>query len=324
MKKCKAAFFGNTESYFNMVFSLEKQKEIRNITEMLPERITAQNMDSHDLSDVEVIFATWGFFAPSDLQLQHMKNLKAVFYAAGAVDGFARPFFRHNIRIFSAWKANAVPVAEMAAAQILLSLKNYFAFTRAVREPSKWRRDLYPCPGAYGETVALIGSGTISTMVKEFLQKHDLKILTIATNPEDRTISLEEAFRKAYVISNHLPNLETNQKVITEEMFASMRQGATFINTGRGAQIDEEGLCRVLQKRPDLSVLLDVTAPAEPPVKDSPLYQLPNVFLSPHIAGSWNDEVYRMADYMIEDYKRYVNGEEPRNEFTESMLPPLP
>ena len=324
MKKLKGAFFCNSESYFNMVFPPEKQEEIRLIAEMYPERITAQNMDSHDLSEVEVIFSTWGFFAPTDQQLDAMKNLKAVFYAAGAVDGFARPFFKHNIRIFSAWKANGVPVAEMAYAQILLSMKNYFAFARSVREPSKWQRSLYPCSGAYGETVALIGSGTISTMVKEFLGRHDLKVLTVATNPEDRTVSLEEAFRTAYVISNHLPNLECNQKVITEEMFASMRQGATFINTGRGAQIDEEGLCRVLQKRPDLSVLLDVTHPAEPPVADSPLYRLPNVFLSPHIAGSWNNEVYRMTDYMISDYKRYANGEEPLNEFTESMLPPLP
>ena len=102
-------------------------------------------------------------------------------------------------------------------------------------------------------------------------------------------------------------------------MFASMRQGATFINTGRGAQVDEEGMCEVLKDRPDLTALLDVTCP-EPPENDSPLYKLPNVHLSAHIAGSWNDEFHRMADYMIEEYNRYVAGEEALYEITEKVL----
>lgn len=322
MKKLKAAFFCNSETSFNDVFYKEAREEICRLTDMFPERITKQNIDSFDLSEIEVIFSTWGIFIPTEEQFDAMPKLKAVFYAAGAVDGFARPFFARNIRISSAWKANAVPVAEMAFSQIMLSMKNYFAFTRAVKGPSLWKRNLFPCRGAYGDTVALIGNGTIASMVKTDLERRNLKVLMVATSPEDRTVSLEEAFRTAYVISNHLPNLDTNKKVITKEMFASMRQGATFINTGRGAQVDEVGMIEVLRERPDLSVLLDVTDP-EAPVEGSELYTLPNVFLSPHIAGSWNDEFHRMADYMVEDYKRYINGEEILNEFTLEMLPPL-
>ena len=75
----------------------------------------------------------------------------------------------------------------------------------------------------------------------------------------------------------------------------------------------------MLKQRPDLTVLLDVTWP-EPPAKDSELYKLPNVRLSSHIAGSLNDEVHRMADYVIEDYKNFVNGEPLVNEVTEQIL----
>ena len=98
-----------------------------------------------------------------------------------------------------------------------------------------------------------------------------------------------------------------------------MRPHATFINTGRGAQIDEAGLIRVLKNRPDLTALLDVTNP-EPPDDDSELYRLPNVFLTPHIAGSLNDEVHRMARLAIDECRCYASGEALRHEVTEEML----
>ena len=87
-----------------------------------------------------------------------------------------------------------------------------------------------------------------------------------------------------------------------------MRSDATFINTGRGAQVIERDLIAVLDDRPDLTALLDVTRP-EPPEKEFSLYALPNVSLSAHIAGSINDEVVRMADYVLEEYGRWERGE---------------
>ena len=83
--------------------------------------------------------------------------------------------------------------------------------------------------------------------------------------------------------------------------------------------MDEDGLIRVLQARPDLSALLDVTHP-EPPSADSPLYSLPNAQLSSHIAGSLGDEVVRMADYMIEEFARRQRGEALRYAVTPEML----
>ena len=311
----KAIFISQT---VNTVYTEEQRKKIAELTDLMPEIVDAKNFDSLDLSDVEVIFSTWGMMCFTPEQLDRMPKLKAVFYAAGATDYFARPLLQRGIRVFSAWLANAVPVAEFTVAQILLSMKNYFNHTAALKCKENWKRDMIG-PGAYGETVALIGAGAISTKVQELLKGYNLNVIVIPSRKERRTISLEEAFRTAYVVSNHLPNREDNQKVLTKEMFASMRQGATFINTGRGAQVDEEGMCEVLKDRPDLTALLDVTCP-EPPENDSPLYKLPNVHLSAHIAGSWNDEFHRMADYMIEEYNRYVAGEEPMYEITEKVL----
>ena len=273
-------------------------------------RVNAGNFDSVDLKDVEVIFSTWGMMCFTDEQLDRMPNLKAVFYGAGATDYFARPLLARGIKVISAWKANAIPVAEFVLAQIILSMKNYFS--------NNWTNK-FAGPGCYGETVALIGAGAISSKLQEMLKILNLNVLVIPSRPERRTISLEEAFRTAYVVSNHLPNREDNQKVLTKELFASMRQGATFINTGRGAQVDEAGLIEVLKARPDLTALLDVTFP-EPPEAGSELYTLPNVRLTTHIAGSLNDEVHRMADYVIGDYLHFAAGEPLEHEVTEEML----
>ncbi len=316
MKRCNAIFLCEMDDKIDYVYSKEQQKEIAEITNLMPGRLCSENFDSMDLSELEVIFSTWGMINFSEEQLAKMPKLKAVFYAAGATDAFARPLLSRGIKLSSAWKANAIPVAEFALAQILLAMKNYFRNTAACTAPDVQKPT---GPGIYGETVALIGAGAISKKLQELLKPFKLNVIIVPSRPERRTVSLEEVFRTAYVVSNHLPNREDNCKVITKEMFASMRHGATFINTGRGAQVDEAGMIEVFKARPDLTALLDVTWP-EPPEAGSELYALPNIHLTSHIAGSMNDEVHRMADYAITDYKHFANGEALENEVTEEIL----
>jgi phosphoglycerate dehydrogenase-like enzyme len=95
-----------------------------------------------------------------------------------------------------------------------------------------------------------------------------------------------------------------------------------FINTGRGAQVVEEDLARALIAEPGRTALLDVTYP-EPPAEDSLLRKLDNVLLTPHIAGSMGAEVARMGEYMVEECRRYVNGEPLQFEVTPAMLPTM-
>ena len=98
-----------------------------------------------------------------------------------------------------------------------------------------------------------------------------------------------------------------------------MRPYTTFINTGRGAQVDEDALIKKLSSDKTISAALDVTYP-EPPVADSPLFTLDNVTLTPHIAGSLGLEVERMSQYMIDDYRRIERGETPLYEVNLEMM----
>jgi phosphoglycerate dehydrogenase-like enzyme len=331
--KIKTAFFCNNstpsggQDMLDYVYAQGRRQRVIETSDCYPTVITKTNFAEHvdRLQDLAAIFSTWGMPALTSGQIQQLPALKAVFYAAGSPKGFARPFLEQGITVCSAWAANAVPVAEFTLAQILLSCKGYFRNSQACRKGRQ--SEAHRGAGTYGETIALIGAGQIGRKVIELLKPFHLRVLVVdpylsadaAAELGAEQATLAEAFSQAYVISNHLPNLEQLRGILNEELFASMRRDATFINTGRGAQVDEAGLVAVLAKRPDLTALLDVTYP-EPPVQGSPFYTLPNVHLSSHIAGSLNDETVRMADYMLEEFAAWQAGTPLRYSIDLKML----
>lgn len=282
-------------------------------------------------ADVEYVFSTWGMPAMTEDEISlTLPKLKAVFYAAGTVQGFARPFLARGIRVFSAWAANGVPVAEYATAQIILANKGFFQSCRKTTSPAG-RDQAYAhfasFPGNYECRVGIIGVGMIGSMVAQKLK--DLNVEVVAYDPflsdakasalSIRKVSLDELFSTCQTISNHLANNEQTKGMLNYSHFSVMRDNATFINTGRGAQIVEADLIRALQEKPDRTAVLDVTLP-EPPQEGSPLYSLPNVFLTPHIAGSAGNECHRMAEYMAAEYRLVRSGKPARYEVTEAML----
>jgi phosphoglycerate dehydrogenase-like enzyme len=153
----------------------------------------------------------------------------------------------------------------------------------------------------------------------ERLKSFDVEVAYMDSFPNRREISMEETFKSCYIVSNHLPNRDDNQRVFTKNMFLSMPEGATFINTGRGAQVDEPGMIEALKQRPDITALLDVTNP-EPVTMDSALMALPNVHITTHIAGSMGNEVRRMSNVMIDEYESWRNGDRTDNEVTPEIF----
>ena len=326
IKRKKTAIMANNVLFFDgdiidYVYGQERIGKIRAMSDLYPVRITSENfeMELSGLSEVEAIFSCWGMLNITSEQLDRMPNLKAVFYAGGSVKGFAPALLERGITVCNAIEANAIPVAEFCLAQILLACKGAYLNSQICKK-GPWVQSKMPVGrGVYGETVALIGIGAISRYLLKLLGPFNLKVIAVSgylsKNPEqakkigiEKLVTIEEAFREAYVVSNHLPDKPINKSVLTKSHFASMRQGATFINTGRGGQVDEAGMIKVLRMRPDLTALLDVQHP-EPPEAHSELYSLPNVYMTSHIAGSTNDEVQRMADFMLDDFQHWLSNE---------------
>lgn len=281
-------------------------------------------------AEVEYVFSTWGMPSMSEEEIKKcFPSLKCVFYAAGSVQAFARPFLACGAKVFSAWAANAVPVVEYTLAQIILANKGFFAHSREMkkgnREAGKIMKAAYP--GNYGENVGIIGVGMIGSQVAERLQSYKLKVLAFDPFLSDerakslgiKKASLDEIFSTCRVVTNHMANNEQTKGMLDYKYFSKMLPYSTFINTGRGAQVVEDDLVRVLEERPDVTAILDVTYP-EPPAEGHAFYSLPGCFLTPHIAGSLVNETHRMAEYIIEEYERYINGEPCRYEVSLKML----
>ncbi|BDI33183.1 2-hydroxyacid dehydrogenase [Capsulimonas corticalis] len=322
----KAIFFGD-EVRIKRTYAQGRWEAIAERAHVFPKVITTDNLAQYapELVNVEVMFSTWGMPLLSAAQLDLLPSLRALFYAAGTVQPFARPLLERGITVVSGWAANAVPVAEFTVSQILLANKGYFQNTRKYVTTDK-HMAMHQA-GNFGETIALIGAGMVARKVIEFLKPYHLKVVVYDPFLPDseanalgvEKVTLDAAFARAGVVSNHLPDLPDTLGMFTGAHFASMRPHATFINTGRGATIREDEMIRVLTDRPDITALLDVTAP-EPPLPHSPLRTLPNVFLSSHIAGSAGDEVLRIADYAIEEFDRWRAGEPLRYAITLDML----
>ncbi|MBN1516613.1 hydroxyacid dehydrogenase [Candidatus Sumerlaeota bacterium] len=323
----KAAFFNDGTPYFNgnvlnYVYSVGRQERIAAITELYPEVITSQNFEEHvdQLQELEVVFSTWGMPMLEEEQLRRLPNLKCLFYAAGASKHFRETYLELGVRVITATRVNAIPVAEFCLGQILLAMTGYFRNTREAKDPlSASPLNGFAGPGNFNETVALIGEGSVSEKLQELLRPFDLNVVVLSSFVKPGAPELADVFEKAFVISNHLADVDENTGIYHVDLFRRMREGAVFINTGRGRQVNEVDLIEALQERRDLTALLDV-AVHEPPLEGSELYALPNVLLSTHIAGAKNNEVGRMADCMIDDFLRWESGQDLLYEVTPEML----
>jgi len=267
------------------------------------------------LRDVEVIFSGWGAPRIDAEFLAHVPRLKAIFYAGGSVRYFATDeFWSSGIRITTAQAANAIPVSEYTAATIVLGLKRFWHYARVTRETRTF--PLYrPMRGGYQSIVGLISYGAIARLVRQRLFAYDYTVIVHdpflseadAVREKVTRVDLAGMFATADVVSLHTPLLRETKRLITGEHFASMKTGAVFINTARGEVVDELAMIACLQRRTDLQAVLDVTEP-EPPESDSPLYSLPNVVLTPHLAGSVGPECLRMGHAMVDEFERFQAG----------------
>jgi phosphoglycerate dehydrogenase-like enzyme len=280
--------------------------------------------------NVEYIFSTWGMPAFTKEEVNaYLPALKCIFYAAGTVRFFAKGFLEAGVKVFSSWAANAIPVAEYATAQIVLASKGFFATSRIYKQGDYSRaRALYETYlGNYNINVGIIGAGMIGKKVIALLKSHQVNVLVFDPFLPDekaqelgvKKCSLEELFEKCYVLSNHLADNEQTRGMLTGKLFESMQKNATFINTGRGAQVKESELISVLKDRPDLTALLDVTHPEPIPI-GSELYALENCIFTPHIAGSNGNELERMSAFIVEEFERFEKGENCLYEVTLEMM----
>lgn len=326
----KIALFGSNQLQFSKVYTPEVLKKLGEYGELSP-RINKDNIAEYKefLKGCEIAFSTWGMpqFTKEEIA-EYMPDLKAVFYSAGTVQYFARPFLESGIKVYSAFAANAVPVAEYTFAQITLAAKGYFQAAKNYRIlPLRSLAFANSCTGNFGCKVGLVGLGAIGRMVAERLKALDVEVYACDPFVSEETakslgvtlVDMETLFSECDVISNHLANKPELENIFNYKLFKLMKKRSTFINTGRGAQVAEYSLALSLLLHPSRTFVADVLKKEFFPYIN-PLFWVPNAILTPHIAGSTGKEPQRMAYYMMEEMESFLAGSPTRYEVTLEAL----
>jgi phosphoglycerate dehydrogenase-like enzyme len=268
------------------------------------------------LARAEILITGWGAPAVDRQALDRMPRLRAVLHAAGSVRAFVTDAcWDRGLLVSSAAQANAVPVAEYTLAAILLAGKRAFRLREDFnRARGELRTDHLGRIGNHRATVGVIGASRVGRRVLELLRPLDLVPLladpyldpAAATRLGATLMPLDELLAASDVVTLHAPQLPETHHMLDRRRLALIPDGATLINTSRGALVDHEALTEELVAG-RIDAILDVTDP-EPLPSGSPLYRLPNVFLTPHIAGSMGNELERLGAAVVGEVARLVEG----------------
>lgn len=269
------------------------------------------------LAEAEVLVTGWGAPRLRDEVIAEAPKLRAVLHAAGSVKSIVgEAAWDRPVAVSSSSGANALPVAEYTLAAILMAGKNLFGLREDFRRERSFRLGhIHPEVGNFGRTVGIVGASKIGRRVLELLRPFDFEVLLADPYLEAaeaaalgaELVDLDSLVARCDVVSVHAPDLPETAGLIGAARLAAMKDGTVVVNTARGRLVDTDALTAELETG-RLSAVIDVTHP-EPLPRDSPLFDLPNAFLTPHVAGSHGNELSRMGLYMVEEAERLSRGE---------------
>jgi phosphoglycerate dehydrogenase-like enzyme len=271
------------------------------------------------LTGTEILITGWGCPVIDAGTLDAAPKLRAVLHAAGSVKGFLTPaVWERGIVVSSAAAANALPVAEYTLAMILLAGKDVFARRERLRAERTFPREEIPAGiGNFGRRVGIVGASRVGRRLIELLRPLDLSV-SLADPYVDEAgaaalgvplVPLDTLLGGSDIVTIHAPQTPETRHLIGRRRLALMPAGSVLINTSRGSLVDHQALVEALRAE-RISAILDVTDP-EPLPADSPLYDLPNAYVTPHLAGSQGNEVARLGRTVLEEVERLLSGREP-------------
>lgn len=309
------------ETAFALLFDDARRARFAQLAEVTePALISDIDDPAHaaDLAETEVLITSWGAPRLDAARLERMPRLRAVLHAAGSVrELISDDVWARGIRVTSAAEANAAPVAEFALAAILFAGKRALMHVRAPRDEG-WSAWADRSIGNVDRTIGIVGFSRIGRRVVELLRPFDgLRVLVsdpfadpaAVTAAGAEPVALDEMLPQADVLSLHAPSLPSTRHMIAARELAALPDGATLVNTARGALVDHDALlaeCRTGR----LDAVLDVTDP-EPLPPEAELRALPNVVITPHLAGSLGTETRRLADAALDELAAYAAGAPP-------------
>jgi phosphoglycerate dehydrogenase-like enzyme len=224
---------------------------------------------------------------------------------------------RTDIVLTTASGVHARPLADFCLMAMLMFAKDYVRMEREKRAKG-WER--YCGEELTGKTLAIVGLGRVGQEVARHGKRMDMRVVgtrrsNVPVADVDKLFDANELhpmLREADFLVLAAPHTPETEGVIGEAELALMKPTAVLINIGRGALVDEDALVRALQEKRLAGAALDVFR-SEPPPQDSPLWDMPNVIVSPHSASTVTQENARITELFCENLRRYLSGQPLRN-----------
>lgn len=274
------------------------------------------------LAEAEILLTHWGCPPITAEVLDSAPNVRMVAHSAGTVRGLVTPaVFERGVTVTTAAAANAVPVAEYTLAAILWANKDVFGSrerARGVQIPGDSPEHLARI-GNVAKRVGIIGASLVGRELIRLLEPFDIEVAVYDPylgSDEAAVLGVEligdlgELCRTSDIVSVHAPELPSTRHMIAAPQLAEMVDRAWLINTARGSLVDHQALAaEVTSGR--LNAVLDVTEP-EPLPEGSPLLGLPNVIVTPHVAGAQGTELARLSELAVDEIARFAAGQPPR------------
>ena len=268
--------------------------------------------DAHvDYGKVEILIA-FGI-AVTDSLFAGMPRLKWVQSLATGVDHFLRSKTLAHDVILTSGRGIHGPAMRETVLHLMLSISHDSNGLVGDKASRRWDRRAWPLLS--GKTAVVIGTGVAGSAIGSSLQAMGMHVVGVSRTPRDAVgfdavvpqRELAQVAAKADYIINVLPADAVNLKIIGSSVFARMKPSAYFINVGRGETVDEQALIAALKGRQIAGAGLDVFA-TEPLPGESPLWDLPNVFISPHIGGLFKEYQELALPLIIRNMTAYLAG----------------
>ena len=258
-------------------------------------------------------------------------DLRIIGHTGGSIKQFISPVvFERGIVVAHAAMPIAQSVGEWALTVTLMALRGAHTVNGVMHAGGGW-----PIIGGtdlghelYHKRVGIIGTSMTGKTFIRLLKPFDVEVWVYDPYLSDdeaaelgvrRVHSLEELMAACDIVSNHAPTTEETNGMIGARQLGLVQDGALFVNTARAAAVDYDALLKELQTG-RFAAALDVFV-QEPLVADSPFRTLPNVILSPHVAGNTVESRKRRGETIAEEFARFFGGQPLRYQVTIDMLP---
>ena len=312
------------QKHYNRMFSERALQELKTMANLVHHQ--GQEAASKEdlialLPGVDACITSWEVAPFEPDVVDAADQLKLIVHLGGSVKRYLTDaVWEKEIQVSSAAPALAIDVAETSLGLILIGLKRLWPLAKTVRGGG-WRDSpFWPAGETFGRTVGVIGAGSVGRHVIDLLQPFSVEVLVSDPylEPGDlppgkaTQVDLDELLIRSDVATLHAPGIASTKHMLDAKRLAIMKEEAVLVNTARGSLIDEAALIERLEAHPQFFAFLDVTDP-EPPAEDSPLRRLPNVVVTPHIAGCIRS-CARMSEWAVEELRRFFAGEHLQNQ----------